>query len=220
VTGRALELGFFASIALPKVGEDTKAALFGAISEEERAMAASFGLARAITFAGGRIALREALVGIGFSEPPPILSTDRGAPRLPDGVQGSISHKNAIACALARRALPRTAIGVDVEEIGLATDRIARFILTERERESIERQSDVERLFTLARAMSLKESIYKAIDPFVQRYVGFHEVEVWPGEDGTARVDLGTMIDAFECEARWFREDPYVFTTVQIRARH
>lgn len=37
---------------------------------------------------------------------------------------------------------------------------------------------------------SFKESVYKAIFPFVRRYVSFQEAEVQPLADGTARIRL------------------------------
>jgi hypothetical protein len=35
---------------------------------------------------------------------------------------------------------------------------------------------------------SFKESVYKAVHPFLERSVDFHEVEVYPQPDGTAQI--------------------------------
>ena len=37
---------------------------------------------------------------------------------------------------------------------------------------------------------SLKESVYKAMHPILCQYVGFHEAEITPCVDGTAKVSL------------------------------
>lgn len=37
---------------------------------------------------------------------------------------------------------------------------------------------------------SLKESAYKAIHPLLCQYIGFHEAEIQPYNDGTANVTL------------------------------
>jgi 4'-phosphopantetheinyl transferase EntD len=38
--------------------------------------------------------------------------------------------------------------------------------------------------------ISLKESVYKAMHPILCHYVGFHEAEITPLMDGTAKVSL------------------------------
>jgi 4'-phosphopantetheinyl transferase EntD len=44
-------------------------------------------------------------------------------------------------------------------------------------------------IFTFA-SSSLKESVYKAMHPILCHYVGFHEAEITPLMDGTAKVSL------------------------------
>jgi enterobactin synthetase component D / holo-[acyl-carrier protein] synthase len=212
--------GFLAAIALPEAHEADARALLERLPPEERRLAERFGVARAVTFAGGRIALRAALARAGAGDPPPILSTDRGAPLVPAGLLGSISHKSRIACALAARAEPRLTIGVDVEQIGAATERVTELIMTSPERAAIAHLTAEARQVAIARAMSLKESIYKALDPIVRRYVGFHEVEVWPDDIGGARV--ACMLDPappgeLSFDARWFSRAGHVFTSVALR---
>src|SRR5205809_366063 len=63
---------------------------------------------RRASFIGGRVALRAAIAALGdaAAPPPAILSTARGAPALPAGYVGSISHKRELAVAIAARAEP------------------------------------------------------------------------------------------------------------------
>src|ERR1019366_2535368 len=83
---------------------------------EEREAAAALGPVRRRAWVGGRVALREALARIGKTAPP-ILADERGAPRLPSGLAGSISHKEHVAVALVATEETGTAakVGVDVE---------------------------------------------------------------------------------------------------------
>ena len=120
-----------------------------------------------------------------------ILPDDRGAPILPAGFVGSLSHKGEHAAAL---VAPDTGarVGVDLEYARAPRQPIERRILTPREQASI-RGRDV----TLA--FAIKEAIYKAIDPFVRRYVGFTEVEV-SLVDHIATTTLPFTLDIWWCE--------------------
>ena len=51
---------------------------------------------------------------------------------------------------------------------------------------------------------SFKESVFKAVNPYVKRYVDFSEAEIFPSSDGTAiiyfRLKTGEL---FEYSAEW-----------------
>src|SRR5512133_3938770 len=72
------------------------------LSDEERAYLEALSHARKPSWLAGRLALHGALADLGLDRGP-ILSNTRGAPDLPDGVPGSISHKQTLAVALATR---------------------------------------------------------------------------------------------------------------------
>jgi enterobactin synthetase component D len=65
---------------------------------------------------------------------------------------------------------------------------------------------------------SAKEAIYKALDPFVRRYVGFKEVAVRPLHGGGAEVGvhLPSSEGAFVIEVRWLRWEGFVLTTARV----
>ncbi len=86
------------------------------LAEEERTFLESLSVARKPTWLAGRIALHEALRDLGL-DAGPILTTRRGAPELPEGVAGSISHKRTLAVALAARKNGGLSIGVDLEPV-------------------------------------------------------------------------------------------------------
>jgi enterobactin synthetase component D len=143
-------------------------------------------------YVAGRTALHLALAA---SDDPatPIGSDDRGAPILPAGWVGSVSHKGARAAALIA-PVGGGHLGVDLELAAPPRQDIARRILTPREQAAL---PDRGRAVTLR--FAIKEAIYKAIDPYVRRYVGFTEVEL--DLDGDA-VAVTTALP-FSIEATW-----------------
>lgn len=182
----------------------------GRLHAQEADLARSLPAARRATFVAGRLALRDALQQaadqgkVGVDPRDPILRTPRGAPLLPPHVSGSISHKRTLAMAA---VMPRDGaiqhVGLDLERrpemSELARPSVARKILTAGELGALDdhamrtgRDPLVERERVLVH-FALKEAVYKAIDPFVERYVRFTEVELSLHDEehgGRARVHL------------------------------
>ncbi|HEY4013386.1 MAG TPA: 4'-phosphopantetheinyl transferase superfamily protein [Polyangiaceae bacterium] len=193
------------------------------LAPEEAAFASGLAKPRRRTWIGGRIALREALARLGL-EAPAVLADERGAPLLPAGIAGSVSHKEHVAVALAAPlAGDRVRLGVDVE-IDVAETRrphgVAAKVLADDEQTELEAMTEEEGAREVLLRFSLKESIYKAVDPFVGRYVGFREVSVTPMPDGTVsvRARLREGESAFHIEACWLRADGLVVTTARVTA--
>lgn len=159
-------------------------------------------------FVAGRTALRSLL-----GEPVAILPDDRGAPRLPTGWVGSISHKGAVAAALIAPAGDGF-VGLDIEVAAAPRQAIENRILTARERQHVRDGRDVTRSF------AIKEAIYKAVDPIVRRYVGFTEVELDIAADGSCVVHvldvarLPVVVDAW-----WQERDGLWLATARARSR-
>jgi 4'-phosphopantetheinyl transferase EntD len=199
--------GVLAIVALP----EDELALASTLHPEEIALTGPFAPRRVRTFAGGRYALRAAMTAARLDFSGPILRDDRGAPIVPAGVRASLSHGDDVACALVAVGFAGQ-VGVDIETIARLKPNISRLILTERERAIVKDEPR-----ELALRFSLKESFYKAIDPYVRRYIGFHEVEVDPLEDGTAR--FVHQVGAFIVDARWVLRGPHVISTVRASSR-
>jgi 4'-phosphopantetheinyl transferase EntD len=181
-----------------------------AVPAAERALAEALPPSQRGAFLAGRAALRHAVAQVSpESAAAPLLRTPRGAPTLPPAVRGSVSHKRTRAVAIAGPArAPDGHLGIDLEarpdpSRWSATDAahrargdaLARRILTDRERvllhEDTGAAGDALRLReALLVRFAIKEAVYKAIDPLVQRYVRFTEVEVDLARDDTARVRL------------------------------
>lgn len=183
--------------------EDEAAALAGLVLAEQQ-RAAELAQVRRREYIAGRAALHLALATAA-----PILSDDRGAPILPPGWVGSVSHKGAFAAALVSPA-GRGHIGVDLERAGPPRGDIARRILTEREQAAL---PDRGRAVTLR--FAIKEAIYKALDPYVRRYVGFAEVELELAGDAVAV----TTALPFAIEASWREHAGHWLATARATPR-
>ncbi|MGH7435703.1 MAG: 4'-phosphopantetheinyl transferase family protein, partial [Polyangiaceae bacterium] len=159
---------------------------------------------------------RLALARAGLACPSAILADDRGAPRTPGDLIVSISHKENVAVALVARAGGAARIGVDVEHDRERRHDIATRVLTAAERSEIAGLADRQHAREVTVRFSAKEAVYKAIDPFVRRYVGFHEVEVTPHPDGTASVAPALAEGPFTIDATWRLFDGLILTTARV----
>jgi len=212
----ALEHGRCVGVRIPAAGAALDALARAALSPDEQARAAAMAGPRRRTWVGGRAAMREALTRAGL---PPVVvpSDDRGAPVLPAGVAGSVTHKEALAAALVATE-SRARVGVDLELDIVRSQDIASRILTSDEIAEIAHLGADERAREVLLRFSAKEAVYKALDPFVRRYVGFGEVAVSPRGDGTAAVTPGLRAGEgpFVIEVRWLRFEGIVLTTARV----
>ncbi len=195
-SGRASAEGVDVSPSSASIRDDARDL---ALHADEWALADSLSEARRTSFVGGRLALRAALHRVAPADATrPVLRTARGAPAVPAGVLGSVSHKRRLAVALAATASETAqTIGVDLEEIPSATERsrpdLARKILTSLERHllaELEAHDEIAYREAVRLRFALKEAVYKCIDPHVARYVRFQEVEVFPRDSGETLVRL------------------------------
>jgi 4'-phosphopantetheinyl transferase EntD len=172
--------------------------------------------ARRRAWVGGRVALRRTLTLLDI-DAPAILSDDRGAPLLPSGVAASISHKDWIAVALvARETVAR--VGIDVETDVEPSSAIASRVLADDELSEVEALDSTVRSREVLVRFSAKEAVYKALDPFVRRYVGFKEVSIslLPTGDAVVRCRLRAKEGPFAIGVRWRRHNGLVLTTARV----
>jgi 4'-phosphopantetheinyl transferase EntD len=211
-----LEHGICVGVRIPAHDQDVRAIARTHLRQEE--VAHSEGLTAIVrrSWVAGRVALREALGRVGV-DTPPVLRNDRGAPDLPSGIAGSVTHKEGLAAALAARE-PSARIGVDLEFDVPRTHDIARRVLTAAELEELASWAPGDRDREVLLRFSAKEAIYKAIDPFVRRFVGFQEVLVQPlpGGGATVRAALAGGEGPFTIEATWRRFDGVILTTARV----
>lgn len=209
--------GVVSAIHIPDAPDPVPDGVLTRLPEAEAELARTLRGYRQVQFVGGRLALRLACEQLGV-RPPPLLSDDRGAPRLPPGVAGSISHKGGLALAMAARATQGT-LGVDLEDYGPPRPQIAPRVLTPDELAAVDALPPDRRWFGILLRFSVKESIYKALDPYVRRYVGFHEARVTPDLHGRAAIELllANGEGPFEVDGRYEWLRGRVMTSVRIR---
>ncbi len=121
-----------------------------------------------------------------------------------------------MAIAIAARADGFT-LGIDLEEWGPRPVDIARRVLVDGELRAIGALPEADRWQGLMLRFSLKEAVYKALDPFVERYIAFSEASVEPHEDGSARIELSLRgaEGPFALSAAWFVRDGHVVSIVR-----
>jgi enterobactin synthetase component D len=209
--------GVLTAVHLPDSQAPVPDEVLALLPPDEAAHARTLQGFRQPAFVGGRIALRRAAEQLGWKVGP-ILPDDRGAPVLPKGLAGSVSHKRTLAIGMASTTLMGT-LGVDLEEYGPARLGIASHVLTAREIEAIGALPEDRRWIALVVRFSVKESIYKAVDPYVRRYVAFHEAEVDLDLQGGAAVTL-TLAQGegpFRIDARYGWLAGRIVTSARIR---
>lgn len=160
---------------------------------QEAAIVARAVAKRRREFTTGRYCARVALGKLGVP-PGPILTGERGAPRWPPGIVGSITHCDGYRAAAVAQAGDVRAIGLDAEP----NDPLPRGVL-----DAVSLPVERARLAVLAAAapaprpvawdrllFSAKESIYKAWFPLTGRWLGFEDADVTiePGGTFTARL--------------------------------
>jgi 4'-phosphopantetheinyl transferase EntD len=196
---------------------------------DERKFVSNLASGRHPTWVAGRLALREAFRDLGI-EPGPILATGRGAPALPSDLTGSISHKRTLAVGLAARREGGASIGVDLETsppalasageaLAQARPDVRTRVLTRDELARLERVPEENRRRTVILHFSLKEALYKAIDPLVGRHVAFHEASLTLLPDGSASVALALSENdgAFAATAFWTEVENHFLTTARVQ---
>lgn len=212
----ASEHGIVAGVHLPDDPAPVPSPILERLHPGEAQFAGTLKGYRQVSFVGGRLALRLAAQQLGL-QPPAVLPDDRGCPTLPDELLGSVTHKRTLALAMVARN-HGWSLGIDLEDYGPERTSIAPRVLTASELAIVESLPEDRRWTAILLRFSIKEAIYKALDPWVQRYVGFHEAEVVPDTDGGAqvRLDLKGGEGPFRIRARYEWLHGRLLSSVQI----
>lgn len=212
----ALEHGVVSGIVLPDSPDPVPEAVIARLHPKEREHALTLKAYRQVSFVGGRLSARAAANQLGVMLGA-TLPDERGTPVWPSGLTGSISHKRTLAVALMARDRGHR-LGVDLEVYEPARPSIESRVLTERELADMADLEGDRRWIATVLRFTIKEAIYKAVDPYVRRYVAFHEAEVSPDRRGAAHVELSLANGEgpFRVEARYAWLHGHVLSTVTI----
>jgi 4'-phosphopantetheinyl transferase EntD len=148
-------------------------------------------------FIGGRIAVRRAASlsssSVAVLADTPILKHLSGAPALPSGILASVSHKSGYVAAYVAtpRTVQYTGIGIDIELTKNKNSPLfSKRVLTDSEIDDcslIQSRCDLKFEEAVMLRFSAKEAVYKAINPLLNRFVGFKEVELLHGPHDNER---------------------------------
>ena len=213
----ALPHGIVVGIALPAEGAPPDEKALEGLHPDERGACERHRGFRLASFVGGRLAAHGAIQGLGgpFTG---IGTGPRGAPLPPQGISLSITHKKHLAIALAARS-ELGDLGVDLEDLAPIREGIADRVLRPEEVELIAGLPEDRRWIATVVRFSLKEAVYKALAPRLQRYIGFSEASVLLRTDGQAAVELHLESGPTpaEIDARFTWLDRAVLSTVRVR---
>jgi len=145
----------------------------GNLAAEERPAIAKAVEKRRWEFATGRYLARQGMQKIGYT-PKSIRRDAERRPMWPRGCIGSITHAADLAVAAVAQREVLGGIGIDLEEADRVTTELYGKLFTDRE-QSIYQRADPRWPGLL---FSAKEAAYKAVNPLVGKFIGFHEVEI------------------------------------------
>jgi 4'-phosphopantetheinyl transferase EntD len=163
---------------------------------------------------------RQALAVLGVA-PVPILPGDRGAPRWPAGVIGSMTHCDGYRAAAVARAGVVRSIGIDAEPHEPLPDGVAGLVVRPEEAALVDTLAAGDAGICWDRLLfSAKESVYKAWYPLAQRWLDFQEASVTLEPHGRFEVRLlveppivdGSRLDGFT--GRWLVSNGLVVTAI------
>ncbi|WP_407291482.1 4'-phosphopantetheinyl transferase family protein [Stutzerimonas zhaodongensis] len=180
---------------------------------------------RQTEFLAGRLCAYEALRRVTGEPCIPAVNDDR-SPCWPTGVTGSITHGAGWAAAVVARRDQWRGLGLDVEKQIPASraDRLVAEILTPRELEGYAALDEAQRSLRVTLTFSIKESLFKALYPLVNKRFYFQEAELIHHDDGGyARLRLlNDLSDDWktgaELEGQFARFDDYLLSLVSLSA--
>ncbi|MET9730412.1 4'-phosphopantetheinyl transferase superfamily protein [Streptomyces sp. NPDC006458] len=179
---------------------------------------------RRLEFATVRACARSALARLGVPAGP-ILPGERGAPRWPASVVGSMTHCVGYRAAAVARGTDLLTIGIDAEvNLPLKNDGVRRLVTVPEERSRLTELAAQRPGICWDRLLfSAKESVYKAWFPITGRWLEFEDAVVDVDPDAgtfTARllvpgpVVSGSRLRGFS--GRWLVQDGLILTAIAV----
>ncbi|MFF4761495.1 4'-phosphopantetheinyl transferase [Streptomyces sp. NPDC001292] len=195
---------------------------------EEQALVARAVAKRRREFAGVRACARLAMEKLGVP-PQPVLPGERGAPRWPEGLTGSMTHCDGYRAAALVRAADLASLGIDAEPHAPLPDGVLSTIALPAEERRVAQLAALHPGVHWDRLLfSAKESVYKAWFPLTGKWLDFEEADVevstaaGPAPHGVFRARLlvpGPVVDGRRLghfEGRWTVGQGLVLTAVTV----
>ncbi|GAA1822979.1 4'-phosphopantetheinyl transferase superfamily protein [Planosporangium flavigriseum] len=186
-------------------------------AEEEALVERAVGKRRA-EFATVRACARRALGELGLP-PVAVLRGDRGEPRWPDGIVGSMTHCTGYRASAVARGEKVATIGIDAEPALPLPGGVLDMVSLPQERAHLARLADDRPAVCWDRLLfCVKEAVYKAWFPLATRWLGFEDAAIEIDPDGTfnARLHVPGPVSGFT--GRWLARDGLVLAAIAPHA--
>ncbi|MFI1168943.1 4'-phosphopantetheinyl transferase [Streptomyces sp. NPDC020801] len=195
---------------------------------EEQVVVARAVAKRRREFAAVRSCARRAMEKLGVPAQP-LLPGERGAPRWPEGLNGSMTHCDGYRAAALVRATDLAGLGIDAEPHAPLPDGVLASVALPAEAERLGRLAAERPGVHWDRLLfSAKESVYKAWFPLTGKWLDFSEADIEISTDpdtpchGAFRAALlvpGPLVGGHRLthfDGRWTVTDGLVATAVTV----
>jgi len=132
---------------------------------------------RCYEFSTGRLCARKALEQLGIDNCI-LKQSENGEPIWPEQITGTISHSKKWAAAAVSTTKDIMTIGFDIETVNRISDGILKRIITEKEKEQLEKKDRQKAQEYAALIFSAKEAIYKALSSKYNDSLRFKDVSI------------------------------------------
>lgn len=168
-------------------------------------------------FQAGRACARILLTDMGYINFP-LLRGDYNEPIWPDTIVGSITHADGLCVVTIAKNTDFIGIGIDIEKFIDLESSILQSICTDHE---IKYLSSVSEPKLVSVFFSIKESIFKCVNPILHRWIDFTEIHTTINPETnqfTCRhVNNDEDMDIFsKISGKWSVIDEYVYTSAWI----
>ncbi|MFJ6983325.1 MULTISPECIES: 4'-phosphopantetheinyl transferase [unclassified Streptomyces] len=184
-------------VAVEAYGEEGARAFGdGPLFPEEEALLTRAVAKRRREFTVVRTCARRAMEKLGVP-PHPVLPGERGAPRWPTGLAGSMTHCDGYAAAALVRAADLASLGIDAEPHRPLPEGVLDAVSLPAERERLRRlAADRPDVHWDKLLFSAKESVYKAWFPLTGKWLDFGEADITidRGAPGATRGTLSARL--------------------------
>ncbi|WP_037673203.1 4'-phosphopantetheinyl transferase [Streptomyces griseus] len=215
-------------VAVEAYGDEGAEDAEGGLYPQEAALVARAVAKRRREFAVVRSCARRAMEKLGVPQQP-VLPGERGAPRWPDGLVGSMTHCDGYGAATLARATDLASLGIDAEPHQALPEGVLAAVSLPTEAERLGRLSaDRPEIHWDRLLFSAKEAVYKAWFPLTGLWLEFTEAELdFRAEPvdrlrGTFRARLlvpGPVVDGHRLdhfEGRWTVQRGLMATAVAV----
>ncbi len=188
---------------------------------EEQALTRPMANKRLADFRASRYVASQALSQIGYNNFPVLINQHRG-PVWPLGVVGSLSHCDGIALAVVNSESAVQSIGVDIESYSAMAPNLYRMICDEQELQHLQQFAQPGLMAKVI--FSVKESIYKCLNPLLKQWIDFKDVSI--ELDPVARKykaipnnKINAQLNIDSIYGEWLVESEYLYSSCWLTGR-